>query len=463
VAKNLLLAEERSGFSVDKEKSRSGIGIWKKLWLILFLSLPVIPKVKIVSLGSVPILFDDAILSGMVLVGLSHALWRAAAQGSYALKLSTASGVLILFLVYKVVGLFILSLVYPWMDNQIGTGVFFSEGILVIAKFCMLVCVYILVYNSIRQRSDVITVIYYQILIVVVVVVVGMIQWFVLGHKVITATFRNIYAIQTVFGDIDPWFGQTAVGHEHLGAFLVISIPFILSMLVYRWPSGRWIRLSLFLLLSGATFCLIFASSRGAWVGAVCMLTAFAGMMVKTGKLLTFSRMLMAGLTVFVYLQWGASIDFIGFVEGRIEDLFVLLVGEIRDDSAYHRIKMAKTLWGVFCQYPLWGLGAGGAGRIAEGQYLRELVEGGIVGFVLFCVLIYKCSEMVKPLSQPGTEPMGQAISIGFFCALVGILGQSIFTELFIITKVSVPFWIWASLAHKVAALTTIHPKKAII
>lgn len=433
---------------------------WHKLWLLSLVSVPLLPKIKAASLGAIPILLDDLVLVCSILVGCFYAVFQAAVGGFCRLKISMAFSALMIFFGYKTANLAILSTVYPWVDNQIGYGVFFSEGVLVIAKLWMSACVYLLVYNYIQKIDDVITIVNYQILCVCIVVVIGMAQWFVLDLKVITSTFRNLYAIKTYFGDIDPWWGQTGIGHEHLGAFLVLSLSFILPMLVYRWPQGRWVRRGLYFLLVGSLFCLIFASSRGAWIGAVCMLAAFAVLMVKTRKLLVFFRMILASLIVFAYLQWDTSADFISLIGDRTADLFVLSEGEIRDDSASHRMKMAKALWGVFTYYPLWGLGAGGAGRIAEGQYLRELVEGGIVGFILFSVLIYRCSEIVRPFMQSAESLMCQVISIGFFCALVGMLGQSLFTELLIITKVSIPFWIWAASAHRIVALNTVSTKK---
>ena len=95
------------------------------------------------------------------------------------------------------------------------------------------------------------------------------------------------------------------------------------------------------------------------------------------------------------------------------------------------------------------GLGPGGAGRIAEGQLIRELVEGGIIGGSLFLILLIMSGRIALKTIRTSREPLAQGVSFGFICGLVGLFGQSFFTELFILTKIGTPFWVMAAIVHR--------------
>ena len=99
------------------------------------------------------------------------------------------------------------------------------------------------------------------------------------------------------------------------------------------------------------------------------------------------------------------------------------------------------------------GWGAGGAGRIAEGQYIRELVEGGLIGITIWVYLIAKSSQVAMATYRLSADPRIKGGCIGFFCGLVGLCGQALFTELLVITKVAVPFWILAAIVHRYYSL----------
>ena len=89
---------------------------------------------------------------------------------------------------------------------------------------------------------------------------------------------------------------------------------------------------------------------------------------------------------------------------------------------------------------------AGGAGRIAEGQYIRELAEGGIVGSFLFMSFLLCCIEIARKHYRAASDPLVKGSNLGLACGIVGMVGQSFFTELFILTKVGGAFWVLISI-----------------
>ena len=86
-------------------------------------------------------------------------------------------------------------------------------------------------------------------------------------------------------------------------------------------------------------------------------------------------------------LELSLNLNAVGFVHGRVTKLLRVFLGEIRDDSAKLPIGTFLIIVDIFEAHFLVGFGIGKAGRIAEGQYIRKLVESGLIGGVLwsFC------------------------------------------------------------------------------
>ena len=141
------------------------------------------------------------------------------------------------------------------------------------------------------------------------------------------------------------------------------------------------------------------------------------------------------------------------YISVRVVGLLDILSGEVSDDSAGLRLLLYSFLWRIFMENPIVGMGPGGAGRIAEGQLIRELVEGGIVGGLLFLGLVFRCGQLAARSHRDSEIPIVQGVSVGFVCGLFGLVGQSFFTDLLILTKIGVPFWILAAIVHRAYGL----------
>jgi O-antigen ligase len=240
----------------------------------------------------------------------------------------------------------------------------------------------------------------------------------------------------------DPWFGDATIGHEHLGAFLNITFSLIAGLLFCGYPAKKYQRYSLGLLWACCMFCLVYASSRGAWVGTVCSLAMLFLWFLQQGRIAQlFSYCVYAtlGLAVLVY---ALDLDPIELIGKRIEGLVTVTSGEITDLSAIDRFEVLHLLWNRYLERPLVGWGAGGAGRIAEGQYIRELVEGGIIGGILFMAMLFYCVVIALKHYRRSSDSLIKGSNLGLICGLAGIAGQSLFTELFIVTKVGNPLWV---------------------
>jgi len=420
----------------------------------LLVLVPVLPKVKIITLAGMPLLLDDAVLNSALLLAVSSLALRASVTGSLRVVLSSIAIVFGCLILYKTLDLGILSLFYPWTDRWgIGRGVLVAEGVLVIGKTLSFFLIYSLFYNCLRDLDSITKILRWYLLTVAVVVTVGLVQFFALGHRSLTSTFRNAHVLKESFGFADPWSAPSAVGHEHLGAFMILSVSIIGGMLISQWPLKRSKRFFLGALWLGCMFSLVYASSRGAWIGGVCAL----GMFIWATKIKNkVARMLQIAVFVscfFLLLNWLWDLRMMEYIEARTAGLDSVLSEKVKDDSARNRLRLLQGLWNTFLDSPVVGWGPGGAGRIAEGQLIRELVEGGLIGAGLFLGLMATVGWVALKAYGSSLNPMARGVSIGFVCGLVGLFGQAFFTELFILTKVGTPFWILAAIVHKLYRL----------
>ena len=399
------------------------------------------------GVGEVPILLDDLIIAMVIGLSLTRLFTQGAVRGSLPIPYTTVSTLFLCLIAYKTIAFLSLSMFLPWTRSvTYEKGVVFTEGVFVLVKLVFLFLSYSFVLLSLRERRDSQKALRVMILCMALVVFYGLVQFFILNHTVVTSTFRNIYkmgfSVPGVWDFADPWFGDATIGHEHLGAFLNITFSLIAGLLFCGYPAKKYQRYSLGLLWACCMFCLVYASSRGAWVGTVCSLAMLFLWFLQQGRIAQlFSYCVYAtlGLAVLVY---ALDLDPIELIGKRIEGLVTVTSGEITDLSAIDRFEVLHLLWNRYLERPLVGWGAGGAGRIAEGQYIRELVEGGIIGGILFMAMLFYCVGIALKHYRRSSDSLIKGSNLGLICGLAGIAGQSLFTELFIVTKVGNPLWV---------------------
>jgi hypothetical protein len=423
-----------------------------RVWLYALIAIPLLPRVKVAGTDGVPILLDDLVLAACIGLAIVGIFSRASVQGFLKIPYTTISTLFLCLLAYKAVAFLSLAFFLPWISVSAEKGVIFIEGILVLTKLCFFFFAYSLVLVSLPERRDSFKAIRVMVLCMALVVCYGLFQFFVLDHTTLTSTFRNIYQMSLTVPGIwefaDPWFGDATVGHEHFGAFLILTFSLVAGFLLCGYPNGRYKRYMLGLLWICCIFCLVYASSRGAWIGAVCSLAMFFLWHLQQGKIVqlcSYSLFVVFGVMILVH---ALDLDPLQLISQRVEGLLTVDVDEITDVSAIDRFELLQLLWDRYLERPLIGWGAGGAGRIAEGQYIRELVEGGIIGGTLFMALVFSCVRVAQKHYQRSEDPLVMGSNLGLVCGIAGIAGQAMFTELFILTKIGVPFWILVAIVQ---------------
>jgi hypothetical protein len=437
------------------------------MWLFLVALIPVLPRLKSLEVAGQTVLLDELVLVlALVAVGTSR-LARIAVSGRARLGLSRIWVFFALLILWKTIVLFVSSLFLQWTPQSdiqflLGQGVHLNEGILVLGKSVALLAIFAITYADLQEVRDCRRAMMLYFFSVAAVVGVALYQFVVLDHPVLTSTFRNMYILGLPYpyglGLSDPWGQPSMVGHEHLGAYMIIAASLLVGCLLHDWPSQKRGRRLVSALFLGCVFCLLFTSSRGTWIGCGFTGLAWGWHIFKTRRVLRGIRLVFPAIGFIALVGAFGEVDLVDYMYSRTEALFSAFDGKLQDPSAIDRLRLLGKLWDVFLDHPLVGLGAGGAGRMAESQFMRELVEGGVVGTTIFLVLASAILKMALQTYRESREAMHRAVAIGLFCGSIGVLGQALFTDLLIVTKVSVPFWFLVAVVQRMHSLTAVRP-----
>jgi hypothetical protein len=424
----------------------------RKIWIAMIIFVPLMPKISVVQLGAFTLLLDDVVLLSAVAMGLLDFLVTSSAKGKSKLFMSRVGIAFSIFFSYKLVNLAVLAWVYPVSGlEDWGKAVMLGEGILVVGRIGCMLCVYLLFFHCLRSIENIKYVVKVYIICTAIIVLIALWQHFILGHPITTATFRNIYSLGIItptWGTENPWTDASANGHEQLGAFLVMAMSIVGASLLYKLPKSKAHKTAVLVFWMLGLVVLLLSSSRGAWIGA------FAASMVGTWLAikLRMAKYIYRGVLIIIIgllvLDW-TGFDFGLHFISRVEKLPTVFASNVEDDSANSRIRLLFILLNLFEDKVLLGWGAGGAARIAEGQIQRELVEGGIIGTFIFVFLVAISYSLALKARRVAETPFAKALSFGFICGTVGLLSQSLFTELFVLPKVVILYWVVGACVHR--------------
>ena len=232
-----------------------------------------------------------------------------------------------------------------------------------------------------------------------------------------------------------------------LGGYLLIMIAFMLGLFSYpEWPRHRVIILPL-LGLFGTV--LLLSISRGAFI-AFGPLYLTAILFSRRRGYLTF--LLVLAVTIGVTLVPANVVKF-------TREAFVGKSYEIGGHefeigaSGVERFENWKYVLELWKRQPFVGRGVTGVG-IVDNQFIRVLGETGIVGILAFVWLLLTIFRVgFTALKNPGN--FSKALGLALICATVGLLGQGLTANSFIIVRIMEPFWFLAAVTVGVSALET--------
>jgi O-antigen ligase len=199
-------------------------------------------------------------------------------------------------------------------------------------------------------------------------------------------------------------------------------------------PSGLgWLAFSGLVMLP-----LLYTLSRSSWLAAIPMLLA----------LIILSRrrlLLMMGLGVLVILGPLAFpkqvVDRYNYTLNAKVDRGEYRIGEARlDSSTSARFDSWKAGVKGWTDRPLFGFGVTGF-AFMDAQFMRVLVETGLVGLVAFLWLLWRIWQVAWDTHRRLAGSRFEGICIGYLAGLVAMIIHGIGANTFIIVRIMEPFW----------------------
>ncbi|MBF0512004.1 MAG: hypothetical protein HQL13_06720 [Candidatus Omnitrophica bacterium] len=130
----------------------------------------------------------------------------------------------------------------------------------------------------------------------------------------------------------------------------------------------------------------------------------------------------------------------------------VTLLGVPLGASASARVDDWIDLFHQWTKEPFFGRGVTGA-RFVDGQYIKVLVETGLVGFVAFMLLIIMVFRQTLKIYNNSKDGLYRGLAIGFLAGHVGMLVHAISSNTFIIIRIMEPYWFLAAMVMMIPRL----------
>lgn len=351
-----------------------------------------------------------------------------------ALSLPSVLGVLLLFLgsVYiltkrvsfwkhplaRPFGLFFLAcgLSVPFSTNLF-------QGIAELSELASFAVLFILVVDILRSDRDIRKMVWILLLSSLVPLAVGLIQ--ICSNFSLSAfTFEPSFRV------------SATLTHPNAYAFYLVMIT-VLSMSVYLQENSEANKLLLRLLIPLLMFSLLFTYTRGAWIGLV--IAVFALGVLKKRKLLILTPLAVYGMILIF------PVIFHRFESILNPDLF-------RYDSLAWRLRLWGASFPYFLSHPFLGNGLGTFQLVAfqvddwfaaaHNDYLRMLVETGLVGFSGYIILVVSLARLGIKACRRAADSFQRQVSLGFLSFLIAYLAMSVADNLF--NHGGIQWYLWA-------------------
>jgi putative inorganic carbon (HCO3(-)) transporter len=300
-----------------------------------------------------------------------------------------------------------------------------AGSIIEIAELLSFVVLFILIVDVLRSDRDVRRMVRFLVLSSLVPISVGLVQ-----------LCSNLDAS---FFSLEPSFRLSAtLTHPNAYAFYLVMITVIAVGLFSQAGSGMH-RIGLLSLIALLLTSLVFTYTRSAWIGLAIAVLGLA--ILKNRKLLIVAPLALCGvLLVFpvISLRFDALFS---------DELF-------RYTSLAWRLKIWTASVPYFLSHPIFGNGFGAFQLIghqiddwfaaAHNDYLRLLVETGLVGLSAYLILLLAFARLGLRARKAATNEYFGHLTTGFVCFLAAYVLMSFTDNLFNHGGVQWYFWAYA-------------------
>jgi len=392
--------------------------LFKIEWGILFL-IPILPLDTVLyKMHAFPLGKDlvDIILIALIIGWFSRALFN-----KETLVESSALNILIFFLI-----IYSLFSLYNGQDYLRDYSLFDMNNprLQTWKNYMILPLIYLVVLNNIRDKKHMKWLVSFMIAVI-----------FLMGFKF----YRNFRLVdKSLFIDTMREHGTFSyLGPNEYAAFFSHYIFIVLGLLLLI--KSKLKRIFLFLTTSFSLYCIVFLFSRGSYL-ATYFAFAMAGFLRRNLVILI--------LVAALFISWHiwlppAVVERINMTTNENNEL---------DNSAEMRLKVWKSsmelfnsnrLVGVgFNTFPYLGLPLGDAHNL----YVKILVEQGIIGFIIFLMIILTALYYGWKLYRRARDDLFKGLGLGFFLCTISLLISNFFGDRWIYVPLGAYYWAFMAL-----------------
>jgi O-antigen ligase len=127
------------------------------------------------------------------------------------------------------------------------------------------------------------------------------------------------------------------------------------------------------------------------------------------------------------------------FTQGIGRPEAVTVAGVQLDTSTSARIESWQEAVRDLVQHPVLGFGVTGY-RFVDAQYVRVAAETGLVGLLLFLLLVATMLRESYRVFKVSHDPFDKGLAIGFLAGFTGLLFHAIGANTFILVRIMEPF-----------------------
>jgi O-antigen ligase len=129
-------------------------------------------------------------------------------------------------------------------------------------------------------------------------------------------------------------------------------------------------------------------------------------------------------------------------------------IGGVRlDTSTSARLKAFQDIvFDDWPKHPTFGYGVTGY-KFLDSQYLRVLVETGLVGLLAFLWLQISLFRRTRDILTRTQDPLFKGVALGFLAGFIALIVHSIGANTFIIVRIIEPFWFLAAMVMMIPQL----------
>ncbi len=239
-----------------------------------------------------------------------------------------------------------------------------------------------------------------------------------------------------------------------LGGYLLLVLSVVGGLLLNtdKNDSFRY-KVALISMVFLAIIPILFSQSRGTWTAVIpCYLT----FLIISKKKALLAAVLVLALAIGPFLIPASVKERFAYTfekqQGWASQFQEKVGGVTLDTSTSERLSSMKKAMAAFVKHPVFGYGITGW-RFLDAQYLKTLVETGMLGLSALGFLLYAILRETRKVYKSAEDKFYRGVAMGFFAGIVAMMTHALGANTFIIVRIMEPFWFLAAIVICIPAI----------